>query len=286
MAPSTQTQQAEQRRLIVLIGAATLLLAALAWLLAQTHLWMRNWPLAAVISLIACSGWIAAGWTAVWHLLKRWSQTRQSDMEATISQLVETFCMSVEMKDPYTRGHSERMTAYLLYLAEKVYGKLTPADEARIRYGGLLHDIGKIYVPDELLRKPEHLLAEEFEVVRAHPQTGADIVSHIPGLSSSIPIILHHHERFDGRGYPKGLSGHTIPLEARMAAIADTFDAITSTRAYRGAQSVEAALQEIITQSGDQFDPDLVQTFVHHFHGIRQLHHQFQQQTLRPSAGL
>lgn len=286
MAPSTYSTRVERRRLAFLVSAAAVLTAALVWLLIRTHLWLQDWPLALFTSLIACSGWVVAGCTAVWRASKRWTQERDVDMEATISQLVETFCMSVEMKDPYTRGHSERMTAYLLYLAEKVYGSLSPTDEARIRYGGLLHDIGKIYVPEELLRKPDKLLAEEYAVVAGHPQTGADIVNNIPGLRTAVPIILHHHERFDGRGYPRGLSGRAIPLEARMAAIADTFDAITSTRAYRGAQSVETALQEIITQSGDQFDPDLVHAFVHHFHGIRQLHQQFQQETWRPSAGM
>lgn len=287
-ATAAQRQQRTRLRrgLVGALAAIALLMAAIIWALVRLHRLTHDWHVAVVIALVACSGWLAAVGSIFWRASQRLLAGRDADTEATISQLVETFCMSVEMKDPYTRGHSERTTAYLLYLAEHVYSGLASADEARLRYGGLLHDIGKIYVPEHVLKKPDKLLAEEFELVRTHPQTGADIVGNIPNLKSVIPIILHHHERYDGRGYPAGLSGHDIPLEARMAAIADTFDAMTSTRAYRGSLSVDAALQEIISHSGEQFDPELVSVFVRHFDGFRRLHHELHQKTWLSTSGM
>lgn len=196
------------------------------------------------------------------------------DAENTISQLVETFCKSVEAKDPYTRGHSERVTAYILFLAEKVYPGLSDGDWRRLRYAGLLHDIGKIHVPEHILNKPAQLVTEEFMLMRKHPQIGADMIAHIPSLSGTIPIILHHHERYDGHGYPARLKGAEIPLDARIAALADTFDAMTSSRSYRRALTLDEALQEVIINSGTQFDPALVSIFVSEYDGLRRIFHQ------------
>jgi diguanylate cyclase (GGDEF)-like protein len=175
---------------------------------------------------------------------------------STIYALAET----VDARGRYSRSHSKEVTEHVLALAEAL--NLGPAEIGRLETCALLHDIGKISIIDEILNKPGELTAEEWEVVKAHPQLGAAIVSHIPQLAHCVDGILHHHEWYDGSGYPKGLKGDDIPLDARILAIADAFAAMTSERSYAGALSYKKALEEIRRGAGAQFDPYLVENFL------------------------
>jgi HD-GYP domain-containing protein (c-di-GMP phosphodiesterase class II) len=134
-----------------------------------------------------------------------------------------------------------------------------PEEELKtLRLAGLIHDVGKIGIEDMILRKPGRLTEEEYAVIRTHPERGVQIIEPLDFLRDTVPIIRHHHEYFDGSGYPAGLAGDRIPLGARVVAVADTFDAITSSRAYRRARGEEAAVAEIRRCSGTQFDPEIV----------------------------
>jgi HD-GYP domain-containing protein (c-di-GMP phosphodiesterase class II) len=164
----------------------------------------------------------------------------------------------VEQRDHHTAGHSHRVAYYANVLGEA----LQLSSEARrdLRYGSMLHDIGKIGVPDAILNKPGELTASEWSAIRQHPQIGAQMIERVEFLRPALPIILAHHERFDGGGYPRGLRGEAIPLGARIFQVADALDAIISDRPYRRQQSLEAALAEIRRHAGSQFDPAIVET--------------------------
>ncbi len=179
--------------------------------------------------------------------------------EAHIETLI-TMVKTIEAKDPYTKNHSERVTAYSCLLGEK-YG-LTAPEMRILYYAALLHDIGKIGVPDDILKKQGKLLPEEYALIKKHPEYGAEIIRDIKFLRSASDIILHHHERWDGLGYPFGLKGDKIPLLSRVIAIADTFDAITSDRSYRKGRSFEKAFLIISEERGKQFDPILANAFL------------------------
>ncbi|WP_421384013.1 HD-GYP domain-containing protein [Bacillus salacetis] len=174
--------------------------------------------------------------------------------------IVKGIIATLELKDPYTKGHSERVAFYALSLAKKLDIYSDEELEA-FYYACLLHDIGKIHIPDRILMKPDKLTKEEFEVIKTHPAVGAEAVEKVEVLSDSLNVILSHHERWDGKGYPQGLKGVDIPIAARITAIADAFDAMTSTRSYREALSPETAYQRILEGQGTQFDPDLIHTF-------------------------
>jgi ribonuclease P protein subunit RPR2 len=165
----------------------------------------------------------------------------------------------VEAKDPTTRGHLDRTAHYGLALARKIDPELAARPE--VAYGFFLHDIGKVGIPESILCKTEPLTELEWVVMRSHPNQGARIVEPIPFMGEAVEIVRSHHERFDGTGYPQGLQGEEIPLAARIFAIADSFDAMTSDRPYRSALSTEAAVAEIIAGSGTQFDPTCVEAF-------------------------
>ncbi|MCC6580445.1 MAG: HD domain-containing protein [Phycisphaeraceae bacterium] len=177
-----------------------------------------------------------------------------------VIDVVVAMALAVESRDPYTGGHVERVTAYALMLAGACH--INDQQLSVLRIGGLLHDIGKIAVPDAILRKPGKLDPEEFRIMQTHAAVGHQIVSPIPQLAPATPVIRWHHERFDGRGYPDGLKGYDIPLLARVTAVADTFDAMTSDRPYRKGMPVETALAEIQRCSGTQFDPELAELFL------------------------
>jgi putative nucleotidyltransferase with HDIG domain len=170
---------------------------------------------------------------------------------------------AIEARDPYTRGHSTRVTD----LAEAVARRLG-WDEQRIaslRVGGPLHDIGKLAVSDEVLRKEGRLDDHELAEIREHPKIGAKLLLRITALREAIPYVLYHHERWDGTGYPSGKAGEAIPIEARVLAIADAFDAMTSDRPYRTALSREDALAEVERCAGTQFDPEIARVFLEVF---------------------
>lgn len=172
---------------------------------------------------------------------------------------IRALAAAVDAKDPYTHGHSERVAAYASSLATHM--GLSPEDVDRIHRCGTLHDVGKIGIPDAILQKPEHLSEDEERVMHTHPVLGEYIVGKVPQLAELLQGVRHHHERYDGLGYPDALCGDAIPVVARYLAIADTFDAMTSDRPYRKGLSVPVALEAIRKGAGTQFDPALAHAF-------------------------
>ncbi len=173
---------------------------------------------------------------------------------------IDALIKALEAKDFYTRGHSQRVTMYSVAIGKSMH---LPEEQIELlRQAAVLHDLGKIGVREEILNKPGKLTEEEFKEITLHPEVAIRILEPIPFFQPLLPAILHHHERFDGRGYPRGLAGNDVPLESRIMAVADTFDAMTSTRAYRNALSLEAANAEILRCSGAQFDPEIVPVFM------------------------
>lgn len=177
-----------------------------------------------------------------------------------MEKMVKGIINTLELKDPYTRGHSQRVADYAVRLA-KATDRFKDFELDRFYYACLLHDIGKVNIPDSILMKPGKLTDEEFEVIKTHPVVGAKAVQDVEGIAENIDVILHHHERWDGTGYPAGLKGKDIPILARITAIADTFDAMTSTRSYRPALTSEESYRRIIDAMGTQFDPELEEYF-------------------------
>lgn len=176
--------------------------------------------------------------------------------EATLGALVG----ALDARDQDTQGHSQRVTSLALAVARELG---VDSDQLRwIRWGALLHDVGKIGIPDHILRKPGPLSDDEWAQMRQHPQIGHDMLYGIPFLRPALEIVLYHHERFDGSGYPNKLKADAIPLPARIFAVADTYDAICSNRPYRNGRSRDEAVEEIRRQAGKQFDPIMVRMFV------------------------
>lgn len=173
---------------------------------------------------------------------------------------ITVLAQAVELRDAYTGGHTARVTSYSLLLAEQL--GVPASDMDLIRTGGPLHDIGKIGIDDAILRKPDRLTAEEYEIMKSHTVKGAEIVETVPDLHPIIPIVRSHHERWDGKGYPDGLEGELTPRLARIVAVADAFDAMTSDRPYRKGMPVQAAFAEVDKQSGRQFDPECAAGFL------------------------
>jgi HD-GYP domain-containing protein (c-di-GMP phosphodiesterase class II) len=174
--------------------------------------------------------------------------------------MLDRLSRAIEARDPHSEGHSERVTRLAVVVAER----LGWSDEEieTLQVGGALHDIGKVAVSRQVLCKPASLTPEEREEVEVHPSVGAALVERWPLASEAVPYVLCHHERWDGCGYPRGLAQDEIPLGARLLGIADAFDAMTSTRAYREALPVDAACAELVRCAGTQFDPDLVEAFL------------------------
>jgi putative nucleotidyltransferase with HDIG domain len=173
---------------------------------------------------------------------------------------ITILAQAVELRDEYTGGHTQRVSTYSLLLAQHL--GMPASDVELIRIGTPLHDIGKIGIDDAILRKPDRLTPDEFELMKLHTVKGAEIIDTIPDLHPIKPIIRHHHERWDGRGYPDGLGGEAISPLARVVALADAFDAMTSERPYRKGMSAEAAFAEIERQGGRQFDPTFASAFL------------------------
>ncbi len=166
---------------------------------------------------------------------------------------------AVDAKDPYTRGHSGRVVEYSLLIGESL--ELGKEEIKKLEVSAILHDVGKIGIPDRILGKPGKLTFEEFTYMKKHPELGSAIIEPIAELRGLIPNILHHHERYDGNGYPGGLKAKKIPYYARIICIADSFDAMTSDRPYRKRLELAMAMEELSKNSGSQFDPSLVKIF-------------------------
>lgn len=173
--------------------------------------------------------------------------------------LVKSMVFAIEAKDSYTRGHSERVSNISLMIA-KAMG-FSRKDMENISWASILHDIGKIGIPENILTKPGKLTDEEYTLIKTHPQKGYEILEPITQLKAALQGVLHHQERYDGKGYPVGLKGKDIPLYARIIALADTYDSITSSRAYRAHNSHIDAMEEIERVSGSQLDPEVVEVF-------------------------
>ncbi len=167
---------------------------------------------------------------------------------------------AIEARDPYLRGHSARVTGYAEALARRLGWVGQKIEELRL--GGALHDVGKMSVPDWILRKPGPLDDTEAAKLRRHPSEGVRLIGSIERFRPALPYVLFHHERWDGCGYPTGRAGRAIPVEARILALADAFDAMISTRPYRPALPVEYALGEVERGAGTQFDPELAELFL------------------------
>jgi putative nucleotidyltransferase with HDIG domain len=182
------------------------------------------------------------------------------ELEHSYDVTLEALGDALDLKDSETEGHSKRVTAYTIALARAM--GITPAEIKIIARGAFLHDIGKMAIPDEILRKPGQLTPEEQEVMREHCPRGYHMLRKIPFLSGAAEIVFTHQEHFDGSGYPSGLSGSQIPIGARIFAVADALDAITSDRPYRRACGFDAAREEILRCSGTQFDPGVVEVFL------------------------
>jgi len=182
------------------------------------------------------------------------------DMDAMFLGTLEALTASIDAKDRYTCGHSQRVAQLSAQLAGAI--GLDEQTVRRVHVAGLVHDVGKIGVPEAVLSKPGRLTDAEFDRIKEHPEIGYRILKDIPQLRDVLPGVLHHHERWDGRGYPHGLKAGEIPLFARLIALSDSFDAMSSTRTYRAARDRVSVLSEIETCAGTQFDPDLVPAFV------------------------
>jgi HD-GYP domain-containing protein (c-di-GMP phosphodiesterase class II) len=173
---------------------------------------------------------------------------------------VWSLASAIDAKDAYTHGHSQRVARYAAALGRAV--GFDEQEVERLELSAVLHDVGKIGVPEIILNKPDRLTAAEMAVMKTHPQKGAEILSSIRAMRDIVPGVLHHHERFDGLGYPNGLKAHNIPLHARIILVADTFDAMTSSRPYRLALPLNVAIAELKRCTGTQFDPRLSETMV------------------------
>lgn len=182
------------------------------------------------------------------------------DLSELLVGTIEAICEALDEKDEYTNGHSNRVTLYSLLIGKEL--GLTKLHLERLRLAGLLHDIGKIGIPESILNKPGKLTDDEFATIKMHPDKGAKIIKDIKQLSDVIEWVRLHHERYDGRGYPKRLSGEAIPLEAAILAVADTYDAMTSDRSYRKGLPHQVAVEEIKKCKGSQFNPEVADAFL------------------------
>ena len=182
------------------------------------------------------------------------------ELEEMFFQTTDSLADAIEKRDPYTGGHTQRVTQYSLAIAK--YLRLNPLEKKWLKITSVLHDIGKVGIEDQILRKPERLSPDESEIIKRHCNIGVEIIKHIRQLRESIPGVKYHHEQLDGKGYPNGLKGEEIPALAKIIAVADTFDAMTTDRPYRIAMEREAAVKELEKCSGTQFDEKVVEAFI------------------------
>jgi hypothetical protein len=219
----------------------------------------------ACLGLVIASLWsIMRGFAAVLVLVTlfvaRWAMGQFAEQQRAYAATMNALCQAVETKDYYTRGHGDRVSRGSVMIARKI--RMSPDRTDAIRFAGMLHDVGKLGVPTQVLQKTGLLTEEEFAAIQLHPMRGLEIVREIGFLYEALNGIMHHHERIDGRGYPMGLAGHEIPEFARIIAVADAFDSMTTTRSYREAKSIEFALDQLRKGAGTQFDPRFVEAFI------------------------
>ena len=197
------------------------------------------------------------------HLIQNINTELQStyeQLEKSYLETIEILRNTVEARDIYTRGHSDRVSAYAVLLGKKL--NLSEDDLKELKIGGLFHDIGKIGIPDYILLKTDKLSNDEYSEIKNHPAIGTHILSNASIFANVLPIIKHHHERYDGNGYPAKLKGEEIPYLARITSVADSFDAMTSRRSYRDKLPIEFVKNEFIKGKGSQFDPNIVDAFL------------------------
>jgi HD-GYP domain-containing protein (c-di-GMP phosphodiesterase class II) len=187
-------------------------------------------------------------------------QAQVTDLRELFEGTIGALAQAIDAKDPYTHGHSGRVQRYSVIIAREL-GRLSEEELENIKVASLLHDVGKIGISDEILKKNGELTAEQFEEIKKHPVLGANIMEPIRQMQSMIPGLKHHHERRNGTGYPDGLKGEDIPLMARIIAVADTFDAITTNRPYQSRMGIEQAVARINALAGDALDPEVVAAF-------------------------
>ena len=193
------------------------------------------------------------------HINSELSDTYEK-LEQAYLESIQTLRYTVEVKDSYTRGHSDRVSEYSVLLGKHL--GLPQTDLDTLRVGGLFHDIGKIGVPDTILQKNGRLDDDEYSQIKQHPNIGIHILSHAKIFQNILPIVEHHHEKFDGTGYPGRLAGNNIPYLARIAAVADSFDAMASRRAYRNSLPLDVIIDEFERCKGTQFDPEIANVFL------------------------
>ncbi|MBI5834641.1 MAG: HD domain-containing protein [Armatimonadetes bacterium] len=183
------------------------------------------------------------------------------ELQSTYDETLKALSSALDLRDNETEGHAQRVTRYAARIAEAM--GYSGALLVEIERGALLHDMGKIGIPDGILLKPGRLTEDEWVIMRTHAELGYTMLRNIGFLERSAPIVRHHHERFDGTGYPSALAAEQIPIGARIFAVADTFDAMTSDRPYRKALGYEESCEEILRCAGSQFDPAVVEAFQH-----------------------
>ncbi len=183
-----------------------------------------------------------------------------TEIEQSYLQTIQALAQALDAKDSYTAGHSRRVSRFAYLLARRMGLSREKCED--VRDGALMHDIGKIGVPERVLLKPGRMTEDEIKLIQMHPVIGAQILDPVKPLRRYIPSVKHHHERWDGKGYPDGLEGDEIPVEARITLIADTFDAITSDRPYRSAKPLDLAVDQFTKFAGKQFDPECVRVFL------------------------
>jgi putative nucleotidyltransferase with HDIG domain len=192
-----------------------------------------------------------------WRRQAKQIEAAYAELEVTYDRTLTALMSALDARDRETEGHSIRVSRLACMLAEVV--GLSGAHLKALERGALLHDIGKIGISDTILHKPGKLTEDEWKIMRVHPDIGARIVERIPFLQEALPVIRYHHERWDGSGYPAGLQGEAIPIQARIFAVADVFDALTSKRSYRKKSLPEDAIQYMQEQAGILFDPDIIE---------------------------
>jgi hypothetical protein len=213
-----------------------------------------------IASLWAIMDWFAAALVLVPLFVARWAMGQFAEQQRAYAATMNALCQAVETKDYYTRGHGDRVSRGAVMIARQI--RMSTERTEAIMFAGMLHDVGKLGVPTQVLQKTGALTEDEFAAIQLHPMRGLEIVREIGFLFEALNGIMHHHERIDGKGYPMGLAGHEIPEFARVIAVADAFDSMTTTRSYREAKSIEFALGELRKGAGTQFDPVVVEAFI------------------------